>query len=155
MKRFDPMEQADFICSIGQRSHNFFWGNISRKVGVCTRNNAIELPTSAQLQLLHIVTIHDRINITELATIMAVSPPSISVMVDRMVNRGWLNRERSAHDRRKIMISASAEAKNNIIGVQEVIRKEIINLIKAIGPETTKKWCAVLNAIEKACMRKK
>jgi len=153
MKTCDPLEQAEFICNIGEKIRNCFWGNISRKMGVCAKNGAMELPSLAQLQLLDIVTAHDRITITELAKIMGVSPPSTSAMVDRMVNCGWLLRERSAQDRRKVMISASAEAKNNIIGVQEIVREEIINLIKVIGPETTQKWCDVLNEIERTCIR--
>lgn len=102
----DPLEQAEFICNIGQRIRNYFWGNISRKIGICAKNTAMELPSLAQLQLIGIVTVQGRITITELAKIMGVSPPSASTMVDRMVNCGWLHRERSAQDRRKVMISA-------------------------------------------------
>jgi DNA-binding MarR family transcriptional regulator len=153
MKRPNPIEQAELICSIGQRSRNLFWGNISKKISNSNPTSATEILSPTQLQLLHMVTTHGPINITELARIMAVSPPSISVMVDRMVNNGWLHRQRSAQDRRKMMISASTEAKTNITGVQEVVRKEMVNLIKTIGPEITQKWCTVLNAIEKACIQ--
>jgi len=31
----DPLEQAEFTCNIGQKIRNFFWGNISREIGVC------------------------------------------------------------------------------------------------------------------------
>lgn len=153
MRNCDPLKQAEFICNIGQRIRNYFLGNISRKTGVCAKTSTMELLSPAQLQLLEIVTANDRITITELAKIMGVSPPSVSTMVDRMVNCGWLLRECNAQDRRKVMISASAEAKNNIIGIQKVVREEIINLIKIIGPETTQKWCDVLSEIERVCQK--
>ena len=147
----DPIEQAQFICSIGQRNLNLFWGNISRKVNSPTPTNSTENLSPSQLQLLHIVATQGPMNITELAKIMAVSPPSISVMVDRMVNNGWLHRERSAQDRRKMIISASHETKNKLVDIQKIVSQEIIRLIKIIGPETTQHWCAVLIAIEEAC----
>ncbi len=153
MKFRDSLEQAEFICNIGQKIRNYFWGNISRKIGVCAKNSAMELSSPAQLQLLDIVSAHGCITITELAKIMGVSPPSTSAMVDRMVNCGWLHRESSAQDRRKVLVSASTEAKKNIMGVQKIVREEIIDLIKAIGPETTQKWCDVLNEIEQVCLR--
>ncbi len=107
----------------------------------------------AQLQLMDTVTAHGRITITELARNMGVSPPSTSAMVDRMVNCGWLHRESSVQDRRKVLVSVSAEAKKNIMGVQEIVREEIIDFIKAIGPETTQKWCDVLDELDRACTR--
>ena len=107
----------------------------------------------AQLQLMDTVTAHGRITITELAKNMGVSPPSTSAMVDRMVNCGWLHRESSDQDRRKVLVSVSSEAKKNVMGIQELVREEIIDLIKAIGPKTTQKWCDVLDEIDRACTR--
>ncbi len=37
MRICDPLEQAEFICNIGQRIRNYFWGNISRKMGICKK----------------------------------------------------------------------------------------------------------------------
>ena len=151
MKRPNLIEQAELICSIGQRSQNLFWGNISRKISNSNPTNSTEILSPTQLQLLNIVANQGTMNITELAKIMAVSPPAISIMVDRMVNNGWLHRQRSTQDRRKMMISASLAAKNKLVDIKKVVRQEIIRLIKIIGPETTQHWCAVLNAIERAC----
>jgi len=92
MKNCDPLEQAEFICNIGQRIRNYFWGNISRKMAAGTKSGTMELLSLTQLQLLDTVTAHGRITITELARNMGVSPPSTSAMVDRMVNCGWLHR---------------------------------------------------------------
>ncbi len=153
MKNCDPLEQAEFICNIGQRIRNYFWGNISRKMAAGTKSGTMELLSLTQLQLLDTVTAHGRITITELARNMGVSPPSTSAMVDRMVNCGWLHRASSVQDRRKVLVSVSAEAKKNIMGVQEIVREEIIDFIKAIGPETTQKWCDVLDELDRACTR--
>ena len=51
------------------------------------------------------------------------------------------------------MISASSKAKDKKIVVKRIVRQEIIHLIKIMGPVTTRKWCEVLNAIEKTCFQ--
>ncbi|BBO73061.1 hypothetical protein DSCW_04780 [Desulfosarcina widdelii] len=153
MKRLNPIEQAELICNIGQKSQNLFWGSISRKLSNSKPKSATEILSPTQLQLLYMVTTHGPMNITELARIMAVSPPSISVMVDRMVNNGWLHRQRSDQDRRKMMISVPSETNSKIVDIQKVVRQEILHLIEIIGPENTRKWCTVLNAIEQACLQ--
>jgi DNA-binding MarR family transcriptional regulator len=150
MKRFTPVEQAEYICRIGQRSRKLFWGNISRKISPSAPAKSTENISPTQLQLLHTVANHGPISITDLAKIMAVSPTSISVMVDRMVNNGWLHRARSAQDRRKMMISVSPETNSKIVDIQKVVRQEILHLIQIIGPENTRNWCTVLNEIEQA-----
>ena len=147
----NPIEQAEIIYSIGQRCRNLFWGNISRIIMDSNPTSLTEILSPTQLQLLHVVSTHGPINMTDLAKIMAVKLPSMSVMVDRMVNKGWLHRQRSAQDRRKMIISVSPKYK--LVDIQEVVRQEIIFLIKIIGPETTQHWCAVLNAIERACRK--
>ena len=147
----NPIEQAEIIYSIGQRCRNLFWGNISRIIMDSNPTSLTEILSPTQLQLLHVVSTQGPINMTELAKIMAVKLPSMSVMVDRMVNKGWLHRQRSAQDRRKMMISVSLATKYKLVDIQEVVRQEIIRLIKIIGPETAQHWCTVLNAIERAC----
>ena len=151
MERSDSQKQAEFICNTGQRIRNFFWGTISRRMDVAKKNKEMALPSPAQLQLLDIVIAHDRISISELAKIMAVSPPSTSVMVNYMVNCGWLHRAYSDKDRRKVLVSVTEEAKEHIAEFHSILREEIISLIDLVGPATTQKWCEVLREIEEAC----
>ncbi len=149
----DSQKQAELICLTGQRIRNFFWGTITRRMDTGKKNKERALPSPAQLQVLDIVIAHDRISITELAKKMMVSPPSTSIMVDHLVNCGWLHRKRCVQDRRKVLLSVTGEAKEHIEEFHTILREEIIHLIKLIGPESTQKWCEVLREIEQACCR--
>ena len=151
MELCDSQKQAEFICLAGQRIRNFFWGTITRRMDTGKKNKERALPSPAQLQLLDIVIAHDPISISELAKKMAVSPPSTSVMVNHMVNCGWLHRAYSDKDRRKVLVSVTEKAKEHISGFHTILCEEIIRLIDLVGPATTQKWCEVLREIEKAC----
>jgi len=153
MELCDSQKQAEFICLTGQRIRNLFWGTITRRMDVGKKNEKRALPSPAQLQLLDIVIAHDRISISELAKIMVVSSPSTSVMVNYMVNCGWLHRAYSDKDRRKVLVSVTEEAKEHIAEFHTILREEIIRLIDLVGPATTQKWCEVLREIEEVCTR--
>jgi len=95
---------------------------------------------------------HDRgqVTISELAELLNVSPPSVSVMVERLVDKGILIREPSREDRRKVHVRVSAQALKTIDKLEGEILEAFIDLVEKIGPETTRKWCEVLVEIKKA-----
>ena len=76
---------------------------------------------------------HGQITVTELSEILGVSPPSTTAMVDRLVKKGFLIREHSSKDRRKVIISTSPEAKEDIEDLQRTMLEPIISLIEKIG----------------------
>ena len=62
--------------------------------------------TITMAQLYTIMSIYNKgeVSITELSALTNVSPPSASVMVDRLVDKGILERKHSQRDRRKVMV---------------------------------------------------
>lgn len=150
MNPLDPIAQAAFICSVGEKARNHFWGHISRKIGAGMQDRAADRLSPAQLQLLEIVCSKGPITMNGLAKCLAVSPPSTSARVDRLVTFGWLRRERSTRDRRQVLVSVPPAARRNIEAFQEIVRREILDLIVTLGPETTQKWCDVLAEIQRA-----
>jgi len=91
---------------------------------------------------------------SELATILGVSPPSISVMVERLVERDLLVRERSAHDRRKVVLRLSGAKARELALIEEQILASFVDLVTEIGEETAEKWVAVLGEVEKVLQQK-
>ena len=60
-----------------------------------------------------------------------------------------LTRTPSEQDRRKVVIRVSPEALKDIAQVEEMILGSFVELVEAVGPETTRKWCEVLKQIKK------
>ncbi|GAB4336338.1 MAG: hypothetical protein Kow0089_06510 [Desulfobulbaceae bacterium] len=102
----------------------------------------------AQLNLILTVRSRGRVSVGELAEILAVSPPSVSVMVDRLVERGLLLRERAADDRRRVVIRIGPDAEKNIKEREEQMIGAFVDLLEELGPETAGKWHEVLRRVE-------
>ncbi len=88
------------------------------------------------------------LSMSRLAELLGVSPPSASVMVDRLVEKGVLVREHSTEDRRKVVVTISPEIKQNFQDIERVLLTFFVNLVKKLGPETTLQWCEVLSKIK-------
>lgn len=102
----------------------------------------------AQLNLLLAVREREEVMLTELAEILAVSPPSVSVMVDRLVDRKLLTRKRATGDRRRVVIKISPDAEQYIAAVEERMVSTFVELVEKVGPETADKWYEVLQQVE-------
>ena len=101
----------------------------------------------AQILAMMAVKDHEPISITRLAALLAVSPPSASAMVERLVERGVLTREPDPEDRRRVQVRLSPEAKANYDRVHDVILQDFVSLVQRIGPDMTRKWCEVMLAV--------
>ena len=106
--------------------------------------------TVSQLQTIISIYNHGEVSMTQLSTLTGVSPPSASVMVDRLVEKGILVRERSARDRRKVMVKISPQAVKGIQQIETGILQSFANLVENIGYETAEQWCEVLDKIKVA-----
>ena len=84
---------------------------------------------------------------SELSDLTNVSPPSSSVMVDRLVEKGILVRGHSAGDRRKAMVRISPKAVQGIKQIEEGILQSFTGLVEDIGYETAQKWCEVIQKV--------
>jgi len=101
-----------------------------------------------QLHTIKAIAGAEEVTITELANIMGVSPPSASVMVDRLKEKGIIVRERSRKDRRKVVVRLTDKVCEQMNRVHQGIFDSFIELVEKIGPETARKWCEVLSAVK-------
>ncbi len=83
-----------------------------------------------------------------LAELLGVSPPSASVMVDRLVEKGVLVREHSTEDRRKVVVMMAPETRQHFQEIERVLLTFFVNLVEKLGPEITLQWCEVLSKIK-------
>jgi DNA-binding Lrp family transcriptional regulator len=87
------------------------------------------------------------VSVTELAALLNVSPPSVSTMVDRLVERGLLTRTPMRTGPAQGGDPGNAWRAEDIAQVEEVILGSFVELVDAVGPETTQKWCEVLQQV--------
>jgi len=104
--------------------------------------------TMAQLHTIMSIYNRGEVSMTELSDLTNVSPPSASVMVDRLVEKGILVRGNSDRDRRKVMVKISPKAVTGIKQIEEGILQSFAGLVENIGPETARKWCEVIEKVK-------
>ena len=104
--------------------------------------------TMAQLHTIMSIYNRGEVSMTELSELTNVSPPSASVMVDRLVEKGILVRVHSDRDRRKVLVKISPKAIKGIQKIEEGILQSFTGLVENIGPETARKWCDVIEKVK-------
>jgi len=141
------VEQARFIATVGRKLKNHIFSiqsGLPQTTGPCRGDDL----SMAQLQMLMTVQSCGECTISNLAEQLKVSPPSASCMVDRLVEKGVLRRERSRQDRRKVVVHLSQQAAMQAERMEEAVLTAFLDLVEKVGPETAEKWCEVLERVE-------
>ena len=146
------IEQARFIFTTGKLLRRHIFSTLARSEGE-GKHGCTDL-SLAQFNLLMAVQTHGAITGGELAVQLGVSPPSVSVMVERLVERGLLVRERSREDRRKVVLRISPDEALHFARIEEQILASFVELVEEVGEETASKWVEVLGQVEQVLRRK-
>ncbi len=148
------LEQARYIFSVGKKIRHHVFTSLHQLEIFKRDRNCSELSV-AQMNLLMAVRSRGELTLTGLAEILRVSPPSVSVMVDRLVEREMLIRERSTSDRRRVVIGLTVEADRVLAGLEEKLLAAFVGLVEEVGPETAAEWADVLQRVEEVLQRQK
>lgn len=145
----DPqtIKQAGYIFSVGKMIRHHVFDSLPR-LEINGRDNGCTELSMAQMNLLMAVRGHEDLTLTSLADLLTVSPPSASVMVDRLVERGMLHRDRSTRDRRKVVIGLTSDATLLLEKMEEKMLTAFIGLVEELGADTAQKWAEVLQRVE-------
>lgn len=81
--------------------------------------------------------------IKELAERLHVSSPSVSTMVERLVEIGMLQRTQQQQDRRAVEVRITEAGEHAMVAVEEEMIKTIEDFMRRIGPRLTRNWCEV------------
>ncbi len=93
--------------------------------------------------------------ISEIAEMLNVSTPSASTMVDRLVEKKSLIRERSKIDRRVVTVRLSKQALTHLEIIEQAMIEAFMAIIEKVGPELADNWCDVITRIEKVLTEEK
>lgn len=144
-------EQARFIARAGRKLKDHIFSIQSGLHNGCGSCEGEEL-SMAQVQMVMAIQSEDGLTITRLAKKLKVAPPSASCMVDRLVEKGVLLRERSKQDRRKVVVRLSEQAAVHAQRMEGAVLAAFLDLVEKVGSETAEKWCEVLERVEQVLM---
>ena len=91
--------------------------------------------TSAQIKLLTCFSNKAEMTMTELSNNLAVSMPTMTAMVDRLVNSKMVERERDDMDRRVVRVKLTDEGKKVLKTLIRIRRKEMEKILKNLSEE--------------------
>lgn len=73
------------------------------------------------------------ISITDIAERLQIRHHSASLLVERSVKNGWLNREKDPTDRRRVMVSLTSKGEDALSRITQANRHELRSLDDALG----------------------
>ncbi len=154
MSNDKTVKQARFIASVGRKlkDHIFSIQSGIQNGRVSCQGEELSM---AQVQMLMTLQSCGASTISNLAEQLNVSPPSASCMVDRLEDKGFLYRERSTQDRRKVVVRLSEQAASQAERMEGAVLAAFLDLVEQVGPETAEKWCEVLERVEQVLTNKK
>ena len=143
----ETIEQARYILTSTKLIRDRILRSMTSHSAMNTKNGQFGDLSLPQMHAVNVTRDRGQITITQLADMLGVSPPSTSVMVDRLVEKGILIREQSKEDRRKVVVSVSPKAVSTYEKFEEKILESFVELVEDIGPEITYQWCEVLKHV--------
>jgi DNA-binding MarR family transcriptional regulator len=148
----DPPAQAALILATGRLLRDRTLRRQSAPAGRGkTRPPLAELSMAQSLAMLAVKE-RGPLSITALARLLAVSAPSASTMVERLVERGILMREPDPRDRRRVNVRLTVQADATYDRIHHFILQDFVGLVERLGPDTTRKWCEVMVEVRKALL---
>jgi DNA-binding MarR family transcriptional regulator len=94
----------------------------------------IEL-TSSQIKVLATFSEREYYTMTELSQMLSVTLPTMTAMIDRLIQGGLVTRERDERDRRVVLVRLTAEGKQIISNLMQIRKQEIEKILQFLGEE--------------------
>jgi DNA-binding MarR family transcriptional regulator len=88
--------------------------------------------------------------VASLAEAVAVAPPTVSRLVDRLARKGLVRRRADRHDRRQVRIGLTEAGRSLVDQVTERRRREIATLLTSIPLEVQQPMAAGLRLLAEA-----
>lgn len=91
--------------------------------------------TGPQFFMLHFIQREKQCKTTKLAEKMEVKPSAITVMIDRLVNNGFVTREHDEQDRRVVLVQLTETGHKALDEVSQLRKKIIGRYLSHLEPE--------------------
>lgn len=104
----------------------------------------------AQLHVLGLLNEMGPTTISHLAALVGITPPSVSAMVDRMVDTGLVVRERNEDDRRVVTVSLGQAGKQAIEAALGGRREMLERVLSQLDDEELRTTLRIIERLEEA-----
>lgn len=142
------VENARFIFTVGKKMRDHIH-RVNMQAHVRHGKMMDDDISVAQLHTLMIVNGCGECTISELAKQLDVSAPSASTMVERLVEKTLVERQRSQEDRRVVVVRVTETAGQHIKKIEQAVLDSFVSIVEKIGHKDAEKWCEVLRSVEK------
>jgi len=89
---------------------------------------------AVEFSILVLVAANERVNQKQLGQALDVSPPNMAVTLDRMVERGWVLRERCSDDRRSQRIALTPAGRQLTLRAEKIATTMEDDALAALSP---------------------
>jgi DNA-binding MarR family transcriptional regulator len=106
----------------------------------------IEL-TSSQIKVLATFTERECYSMTELSQILSVTLPTMTAMIDRLIQSGLVKRERDERDRRVVLVRLTGDGKKVISNLMEIRKQEIEKVLRTLEHEEVEVFLGSIESV--------
>jgi DNA-binding MarR family transcriptional regulator len=110
------------------------------------RNSGLE---AAQYRVLGVLMKSGSHPISEIGRALYISKPYMTVLIDSLMEKGWIERRNDPDDRRVILISITPGGKKHLRQAFEVYKTDVKILLAVLGSEDIEKLCSSLEKLQK------
>ncbi|RLB99190.1 MAG: hypothetical protein DRH76_00540 [Deltaproteobacteria bacterium] len=147
MSKQTTVELAKDIFTYGTILETYFHDLLHGVLADMTAFHDIHEMSMAQGHMIWVVREQGSMTIKELAEKLNVSPPSASVMVNKLVEKGMLTRRQSQKDRRKVVVELSDYSKDFMEKANQAVLELFAELVEKMGEDYARDWAKVLKRL--------
>ena len=115
----------------------------SAKSGFLSKSNI----TSAQMIMLVSIHDHGQCKLKTLANERDISPPTATVLIDRLVRSGYVKREASLEDRRVVMVSLTKKGEKNVQNFLSTVRNKWKKILTHLTSKEQEQYLNILKKV--------
>ncbi|MFO7306224.1 MAG: MarR family winged helix-turn-helix transcriptional regulator [Gammaproteobacteria bacterium] len=90
--------------------------------------------TTSQLIVLQILKAHGEMTARQIAESMNLTQATVTSLLDRLQERGWIVRRRGEKDRRRVHVRISAEGERQLARAPQSLQERFVNQFVALPP---------------------
>lgn len=112
-------------------------------------NQRISGLEAAQYQVLGVLMRSGPHSMSEIGRILYFSKPYITVLIDSLMENGWVERGKDPDDRRIVVISITPGGKKHLHRAFEAYKTDVKTMLAGLGSEEIKQLCTSLEQLQK------